>query len=242
MSPRKYQEVVTPGLRRLLAVVLLLAAVLTVDSAYLGLVTLLTWQGIGNLQGLVYQYAFLAHLVLGVLLIAPALVYAGIHLKRAWPRPNRLAVRLGLALFGAMLALFVTGILLTRGLPLFEVRHPASRALLYWTHVAAPLAAAWLFVLHRLAGTAIRWRTGAAIGLISVLLSAGGALVSFTGQDEPPPGDFTPSLARTAGGGLIAAEALMQYMRCETTAHVLHRLSQRRTCAVVSQRAPLCLI
>ena len=43
MSPRIYEAVVTPGLRRLLVVVLLLAAVLTVDSAYLGLVTLLTW-------------------------------------------------------------------------------------------------------------------------------------------------------------------------------------------------------
>ena len=45
MSQRKYQEVVTPRLRRLLVAVLLLSAVLTVDSAYLGLITLLTWLG-----------------------------------------------------------------------------------------------------------------------------------------------------------------------------------------------------
>ena len=233
MIVRKYKEVVTPGLRRLLAVVLLLAAVLTIDSVYLGLVTFLGWRGIENLQGLVYQYAFLAHLVLGILLVVPAIIYAGLHLKRAWERPNRLAVRLGLALFGVMLALFVSGILLTRGMPFFEVKHPATRALLYWTHVAAPLAAAWLFVLHRLAGKPIRWRSGVAIGALSVVLSVAGAALSATGEEEPPPGDFTPSLARTAGGGLIPAHAMMQDQYCvdchsdvhEQWAHSAHRFA-----------------
>ncbi|MBJ40433.1 MAG: hypothetical protein CMD83_18595 [Gammaproteobacteria bacterium] len=214
MSQRKYQEVVTPGLRRLLVAILLLSAVLTVDSAYLGLITLLTWLGEPDLQGLLYQYAFLAHLVLGVVLIVPALIYSGLHLARAWKRPNRLAVRLGIGLFVVMLALFVSGILLTRGLPLFEVKDPGSRALIYWLHVATPLAAAWLFVLHRLAGKPIRWRSGLAIGALSIVMSAVGVALSLSSGTPPPPGDFTPSLARTAGGGLIAAEALMQDQYC----------------------------
>ena len=70
-----------------------------------------------------------------------------------------------IGLFGAALVLFASGIFLTRvDLPGFrlDVSDPVLRRIGYWIHVLAPLAAGWLFVLHRLAGQPIRWRVGGA--------------------------------------------------------------------------------
>lgn len=222
MTTRRYREAVSPALRRVLIVVLVLFAVLVADSAYLGTITFLEWfRGI-SLQGAVYQYVFLAHLALGFLLIPPALVYSIGHLRRALNRPNRLAVRLGLALFVTTLLLLGSGVLLTRGLPLFEVRHPDTRMLIYWLHVGTPFVAAWLFVLHRLAGKPIRWASGAAILSLSVLISLAGAWLSRPPPPAVIPGDFTPSLARTANGGLIEASALMNDQYCAACHEDIH--------------------
>ena len=91
--------VVTPGMHRLLAALLIAFAILVVDSVYLGTISFLEWRSGETLQGFTYQIAFLLHLALGFAIIAPALVYSFMHLRRALHRPNRLAVRLGLAIF-----------------------------------------------------------------------------------------------------------------------------------------------
>ena len=125
-------EVVGPGLRKLLVAVLVLFSLLVVDSVYLATITFLQWLNDVTLENAVYQTAFLAHLVLGVVIIVPSIVYAILHLRRAIDRPNRIAVRLGLALFATLIVVLITGIALTRGIPLVEVRHPVGRESLYW--------------------------------------------------------------------------------------------------------------
>ena len=201
-------------MRKLLLVVLVLFAMLVVDSVYLGAVTFLQWQGGENLEDYVYQSVFLGHLALGILILVPALVYAVMHLRRAIDFPNRLAVKLGLALFVTVLVLLVSGILLTRGIPIVELQHPRARDIVYWMHVAAPLVACWLFVLHRLAGKRIRWMAGLGVVVISLGLSAVAALFAGPQASETTGGDFFPSLARTDTGDWIAADDLMRDDYC----------------------------
>ena len=214
MNQVQIQEVVGPGMRKLLVVVLVLFAILIVDSVLLATVTFVEWRRGIELQNVAYQSVFLVHLALGFLITAPALIFAAMHLRRAIGRPNRLAVRLGLTLFIVVLVVLVTGVLLTRGLPLMEVQHPLTRTVLYWFHVIAPLAACWLFVLHRLAGPVVRWKTGAGIVVVSLILSAGVAWIAEPGESSTPTGDFFPSLARTSSGKVIAAKDLMQDEYC----------------------------
>ena len=93
----------------------------------------------------------LAHLVLGLLLVLPFVVFGVFHIKNAHNRPNRRAVRVGYLLFGVSLALLFSGIALTR-LDFFEIKNPVIRSFSYWVHVSTPLLVVWLYVLHRLAG------------------------------------------------------------------------------------------
>ena len=61
---------VGPRLRRLLIVVMVGAAALAANSIYLALVTFLEWVTGRPLQNYFYQYMFLAHLALGLLINA----------------------------------------------------------------------------------------------------------------------------------------------------------------------------
>ena len=226
------RPVVGSGMRKLLVLVLALFALLVVNSAYLGAVSWRQWFFGESLEGAGYQAMFLAHLLLGFAILAPALVYAGMHLRRAIGRPNRLAVRLGLALLACVLVLLGSGLALTRGLPLLELRDATARQAAYWAHVATPLLAGWLFVLHRLAGRPIRWRVGAGIGGAAALIGAAGF---YFASPAPPPAagqaGFQPSLARTAHGQHIDPAELMRdadCARCHADAHAGWRYSAHR--------------
>ena len=213
-TPRS-RPVVGPGMRKLLLAVLALFALLVVNSAYLGAVTFRQWLSGLALEDRVYQAMFLGHLVLGVAIIAPVLIYGVMHLRRAIHRPNRLAVKLGLVLFGCVVVLLVTGVALTRGLPAIELRDPMFRSVAYWAHIATPVLVCWLFVLHRLAGRAIRWSVGAGIGVVALGLSiAGIVLADRTGNDDTPAVDFAPSLAQTATGHHISPEHFLRDEDC----------------------------
>ncbi len=218
---RRPREVVGPRLRKLLFVVFALFALLSVNAVYLGATTLLEWSSGETYQDYFYQYMFLAHLALGLLLIVPLIVYGLIHISKAYWRPNRRAVRVGYALFTVSIVLLVSGLVLTRGVPLIEIRDPEARRIAYWTHVVAPFVAAWLFVLHRLAGKKIRWRVGGYVTAAAVLLAA--VALFFQSQDPrqwnvagPDSGEqyFFPSLARTASGDFIPARAIMNDEYC----------------------------
>ena len=146
---------------------LVLAGLLAINSVYLASVTFAEWAFGRTLQNAFYLDLFLAHLVLGMLLLVPALMFGALHFRRARRRPNRYAIRAGLGLYLALAVLFVSGLVLTR-FGFFELNDPRVRALAYWVHVLAPLAVLWLFVVHRLAGPRLRWRAGIGWAVASV--------------------------------------------------------------------------
>ncbi|MBM3836435.1 MAG: tetratricopeptide repeat protein [Verrucomicrobia bacterium] len=217
---RKYFRAVGPRLRVLLFFVFGLVAILGANSAYLLSVTILEWATKLTYQNYFYQYMFLAHLVLGLVLIVPFLVFAAVHIKNSYHRPNRRAVRVGLGLFGVCLVLLFSGVALTR-LDFFEIKNPNVRSMAYWAHVITPVLAVWLYILHRLAGPRIKWRVGLAwAGVVGVVVAA---MVLLHAQDPrkwnvqgPKEGEkyFLPSLARTASGNFIPARTLMMDDYC----------------------------
>jgi Cytochrome c554 and c-prime len=237
---RQYIPAVGPKLRKLLYIVLGLFAVLTFNSVYLGTITFSEWLTGVTYQDYFYQYMFLMHLALGLLVILPVVVYGFIHIRNAHDRPNRRAVRVGYALFAVALVLLASGLVLTRGLPLVEIRQPAARDMAYWLHVVTPLLVAWLFILHRLAGPRINWRFGGAVAGFTGLFAV--AMLVLQAQDPrqwnvigPDSGEkyFFPSLARTATGNFIPAKTLMMDVYCEQChadthekwAHSAHRFA-----------------
>ena len=170
--PRKYVPAVGPRLKKLLAVVLGLFAILAVNSSYLISVTVFESFTGETYQNWFYLIMFLVHLALGLAIILPVVIFGLVHMRNSYTRPNRRAVYVGYALFGTALALLVSGVVLTRIEGVIVVKDPAVRAVAYWTHVATPLIAAWLFVLHRLAGKRLRWRVGVRWAVVAAVFAA----------------------------------------------------------------------
>ncbi|QKK03813.1 MAG: tetratricopeptide repeat protein [Pseudomonadota bacterium] len=219
MTQRRPRKAVGPRLKILLVVVLALFALLLVNSLYLAGVTLVEHLTGATYQDYAYQLMFLFHLAVGLLLVVPALVFIGLHMRNTWRRPNRRAVYAGLGLFAAVLLLLVSGILLVR-FDFFQIRNETFRNVAYWLHVIVPLACIWLFVLHRLAGPRIRWKSGLAVAAVGGVFALG--LVALQAQDPRQwnrPGqygkaDFLPALTRSATGDYIPAETLMMDGYC----------------------------
>ncbi len=218
----RYVKAVGPRLKNLLLAVFGLFAIIAGNSVYLASVTLLeAWTG-QVYQNWFYLYMFIAHLVLGLALILPVIVFGLVHMRNTYRRRNRRAVRIGYALFATALVLLGTGVVLTRVEGLIVIKDPRIRSIAYWTHVALPLAAVWLFILHRLAGPRIRWRVGLGWTVAAAVTTLGVLLVQT--QDPRkwnvsgnPEGDryFYPSLARTVSGNFIAARSLMDDTYCQ---------------------------
>ena len=236
-APEKkpFIPVINVRLGRLLGLVLLLFALLVVNSVYLLAITVLEQTSDQIHQDYFYLLMFLLHLALGLLLIVPVLLFGVLHMRRAWRRPNRYAVRAGMALFTTALILLVTGLLLTR-FEFFEINNPQVRRIGYWIHVISPLAVAWLFVLHRLAGPPIRWHSGmrwaltaTAFAGVMILLQVGTAAREIPDTLTA----YTPSLAVLAGSETIPANHLMTDEVCAEChediarqhAHSMHRFS-----------------
>ena len=235
---RRYVPVVGPRLRRLLAVVFGLFALLMVNSVYLVAVSVAQWVTGQTWENYFFQWMFLLHLLLGLAIILPVVVFGAFHIRNAWSRPNRRAVRAGVALFTTSLLILASGVLLTRSL--VDLKQPDVRAVVYWVHVVTPLIVVWLFILHRLAGHRIRWRIGVAWTAVAGLFAL--AMLGLHSQDPrrwnvagPASGDqyFFPSLARTASGNFIPARVLINDAYCqechadahEKWAHSMHRFS-----------------
>lgn len=239
-APKKYVRAVGPRLRKLLLFVFGLVALLGANSVYLASVTGLEAITGQTYQNYFYQYMFLGHLALGLLLIVPFIVFGVIHLLNARNRRNRRAVRAGYALFAASILVLVSGVLLTRVVGLLELKQPQTRWLVYWLHVGCPLVAGWLYWLHRLTGPRIKWKIGLAYaGVVGVVVVA---MVALHSQDPrkwnvtgPKDGEkyFKPSDAITATGQFIPAKTLMMddyCLKCHADAyqgwfHSAHHLS-----------------
>ena len=222
-SPRtkKYVRAVGPRLRVLLFSVFVLFALLGANSAYLSSITFLEWFKGETYQNYFYQFMFLGHLVLGLLILLPVIFFGIFHIKNAWNRPNKRAASVGYGLFAISLVLLFSGLALMR-VEGFEIKNPELRAVMYWAHVITPFLAVWLYILHRLAGPKIKWKAGvswaAAVGVVVV------GMVALHTQDPrkwnvvgPKEGVkyFEPSLARTASGKFIPADTLMMDKYCQ---------------------------
>ena len=227
---RKYLPAVGPRLKKVLFVVFGLFALLAVNSTYLIAVTLLERITGRTYQNWFYMNMFLLHLGLGLLFILPVVIFGIAHLRNAYNRPNRRAVRVGLALFATALILLASGIVLTRIEGVIVVKDPQTRSIAYWAHVLSPIAAAWLFVLHRLAGKRIKWAIGRRWALVAAVFAL--VLVVVQAQDPrrwnvegPKSGEkyFFPSLARTATGDFIPAATLMNDRYCAECHGDVHR-------------------
>lgn len=226
----RYVRAVGPRLRLVLYFVLGLFAILSANSVYLGAITFLEWlKGDPNTtyQNWFYMVMFGGHLVLGLLLVLPVVIFGILHAKNAHHRPNRRAVRAGYLLFFVALVLLFTGVALMR-FDFFSIKNPVLRQPIYWAHVITPILAVWIYVLHRLAGPRIRWGIGlrwsAAVGalvLASVLLHTTHPQKNQVGSAE---GEqyFHPSKARTASGKFIPERTLMMddyCLRCHEDAY-----------------------
>src|SRR5438093_9322883 len=117
---RKYVRAVGPRLRLLLLFIFSLVGLLGANSVYLASITFLGWfKGLSTGQTIsyenyFYQLMFLAHLALGLALLLPFIIFGAIHIRNAYNRPNRRAVRVGYLLFGCSLILLFSGIALMR--------------------------------------------------------------------------------------------------------------------------------
>ncbi len=227
---KKYVRAVGPKLRWVLYFIFGLFAILSANSVYLGAITFLEWlQGDPNTtyQNYFYMVMFGGHLVLGLLLVLPVVIFGIIHAKNSSSRPNRRAVRVGYLLFFVALVLLFTGVALMR-FDFFSIKNPVLRKPLYWAHVITPVLAVWLYIIHRLAGPRIKWAIGlrwggavAALTLATVVLHSTHPQKNQVGSKEGAQ-YFHPSKARTASGNFIPAETLMMddyCMKCHEDAY-----------------------
>lgn len=220
-AERVYVPAVGPRLKVLLYVVFAFIALLTANSAYLAGISATEWFSKQVLQDQFYQLMFLAHLVLGLLLILPLIIFGTIHMLTSRNRKNKRAIRIGYALFVISIVVLVSGVALMR-FGGFDLKHAVSRRVIYWAHVAAPVVSLWLYWLHRLAGQRIRWRIGVAFLTAVALVTAGMIALKINdplrvaaSRSAEGVKYFEPSLARTTNGDFIPSEVLMMDDYCK---------------------------
>jgi hypothetical protein len=221
---RQYTPAVGPRLRILLWTLLGGFALLGANGAYLASVTAVTWATGVTQQTYFYMLMVGLHLGLGFLVVVPVVVFGFAHWSTSRHRPNKAAIRYGLALLAGSLVVLISGLVLVRGFGIYEVRDPRVRSVSYWLHVAVPLLVVGLYVKHRLAGPRIRWEWARRGGVVIALgIAAMGFLHSQQpnryGRKGPIEGSkyFFPSEAVTSTGNFIPAKTLMmdEYcMRC----------------------------
>ena len=216
----EYLPAVTPNLRKLLVLIFVIVALLGANSIYLVTVTVIEAITGQAYQNYFYNYMFLGHLALGLLLIVPFFVFCGFHMRNTWRRKNRRAVTMGFALFCASTILLLTGLLLTRAGP-WDLKAEVARNMVYWMHVIFPLVVPWLYWLHRLAGPPIKWRVG--VSYLAVVGVICGGIILLHNSDPRSwnqvgsPGGakyFEPSLARTSTGKFIPDHVLSNEQYC----------------------------
>jgi tetratricopeptide (TPR) repeat protein/cytochrome b subunit of formate dehydrogenase len=219
---RRYEPAIGPRLKMLLWLVFAATAVLGVTGIYLLAIDLLERISLRTYTNQFTLQMFVIHILVGLGIILPFLVFGFTHWLTARKRTNRRAIKLGIALFISGILVLITGLALVQlsGLPQLPTGSVA-RWVMYILHAVAPVAAVVLYVLHRRAGPKIKWRYGYAWGGgVAVFVAA---MIVLHMQDPrkwfavgPREGEkyFEPSKARTAGGAFIPASALMKDEYC----------------------------
>lgn len=217
---RQVKKAIGPRLRIVFFGVLALLAMIAANSLYLAGVTFLEFWTKRTFQDYFYQWMFLVHIVLGLLIVTPFLVFGVIHMRNTKDRKIRRTVMIGYALFGVCIVVLTTGFLLFRSF--VDLKQPTVRSIVYWLHVAGPLAGGWLYWMHRLVGPKIRWRSGLVWAAVAAASAAGMVWWQSTDPREwnvagPQEGEqyYFPSLARTSTGNFIAAKTLQMDSYCQ---------------------------
>lgn len=236
--PRRQPPVLGRRLGSILSLLLLLFALLAVNSLYLTGITVAEAVSGQTLQGYIYLVMVLVHLALGLILIPVLTIFVAGHLRRAWSRNNRYATGagIGLAVVGALLV--ISGLMLVR-FDFLELHHPLARDIFYWVHVITPLVAVWLFVLHRLAGPPLRWQQAPRWALLVMIVGTGMAALHlhYTPEPEADPeseATFEPALTRVtlpAGADSLPPGRLMRddfCAQCHTDIADQHAASMHR--------------
>jgi hypothetical protein len=206
VPPRpKLRKSVGPKLRVVLWTLFILVAVIVPNSLFMGGITFMNWRSGGrNYEDQFYLWMFFVHIVVGLLIVLPFLGFGVAHIRNTWNRKNWRAIRAGWAVFLVGLGVLATGF----AVPL--MRDGSTRNAVYWAHVILPLAALWMYWLHRLSGPKIKWRMGGAY--VGVVAAATVGMIAWKAQDprgwnRPGPKSaeeyFFPSLARTSDAKFI---------------------------------------
>ncbi len=212
MTTTARDEVMGPAARWLLRLVYAVTAVLTASALYLGAVSLVERLRDVSVQGYVYQWALLAHLATGVVVVLPFIAFVVAHFGAARTHPNRRAARVGYALAALAIVVLLTGIALMR-VGGIELRQPWARSAAYWLHVLVPFGVFAAFQQHRRRGRRLAPRAAWtwALATAGVVFLTALVDVRLSRADEAPgeQASFVPSLARTATGRTMRAETLM---------------------------------
>src|SRR5262245_41139900 len=228
---QSYEPAVAPRLKWLLALIFFGFALLGASGLYMMAISGLnlaytpqSWLnallgvsgGPKEYRNIFTLYIVLVHTAFGALIVVPFFVFGLLHWSTARTRKNRRAIRLGLALFYTGAVVCVSGLALTQLDP--KIKLPTGtwgRTVAYVLHVASPLLAVVLYVLHRRAGPDIKWKWGAVWGAGVTAFTA--LMVVLHARDPrdalpvPKSGDayFHPSATRTLGGYFVSPETFM---------------------------------
>ncbi len=207
------RRAIGPRLRIVFYVVLALLAAIGANSLYLAGITLLQfWTG-QTYEDYFYTCMIGMHILLGLLIVVPFLVFGLVHMRNTKDRKIRRTVMIGYVLFAVCVVVLVTGFLLLR--QVLDLKNPVVRSLIYWLHVGGPLLAGWLYWMHRLVGPRMRWKSGLIWGGIAAATAAGMVFWQYQDPREwnvrgPKEGEqyYFPSLAKTSTGNFISADVL----------------------------------
>lgn len=229
-APKKIvRKAIGPKLRIVFNVVLALLAIIGANSAYLAGVTLMQWWTKRTYEDQFYTWMFLIHIVVGLLIVIPFIVFGLIHMRNTKDRKIRRTVMIGYALFAVCILVLVSGFLLVRVEGLIDLKSPLARNIIYWAHVGGPLIGGWLYFMHRLVGPRMRWKQGLVWAGLAGVTAVGMVMMQANDPRDwnvagPKEGVqyFEPSLARTATGNFISAEVLDMNdycLKCHKDAH-----------------------
>ena len=223
-APRApYVPAIGPKLRILLYIVFAGFAFLAATGIYLLVISAMDKINTDQLYTTGFTFwMILAHTVIGVVGIAPFLLFGLAHWWTARRRDNRVAVRLGVILFLLGTVVVISGVALIQveGMPQLPTG-TISRHVAYFAHLLVPVACVFAYIAHRRAGPAIKWKYGKYFGLVVAVVVGGMATAHVIdpqkfGREGPVEGMryFFPSEARTADGKFIPERALMMDEYC----------------------------